>query len=155
MVGGDITLAKGAEDSFETMIEGVKPGIWKIIKTSEDPPEVLIRWFAPGPLDLHNLDNLPTALPEPTLTPLSEWKKVGSYSVDSGTHGLFDQDGLDELIREGEDRGFVLELLADYALEDGKLGVSVGFALGGNDGGYKVEGKTHENVIVELRVVPN
>lgn len=128
-MGGDIALSKGPEDEFEAVIKNVKRGIWSITEQPREDPMnfvgVLIRWVAPGPLDW---DNIPNALPEPNLTPLSEWRRVGGYSVDSGTHGLLDKEALDELIEShGEkDRECALETLMDYALDD-KLAVKVGF----------------------------
>ena len=120
MLGGDIALSKGENDEFEAIIKRVKPGIWTITEQErEDPMEfvgVLLRWVAPGPLDW---ENLPEALPEPNLAPLTDWKRVSGYSVDSGTHGLFDKDALKHLIstQEDEDKEFVLETLMDFKLQ--------------------------------------
>lgn len=89
---------------------------------------ILLRWVAPGPLDW---DKLPENLNPggDTGNEEIEWKRVGAYSVDSGTHGLFDKDSLDALIEseESQDKEYVLEVLADYAL-DNVLAVKVGFA---------------------------
>lgn len=123
-------LSKGPDDEFEAIVKNVKPGIWTITeKPRTDPMNfegVLLRWVAPGPLDW---DDLPATLTEPNIEPLSEWKRVSSYSVDSGTHGLLDKDSLEELIesQEDNDKEFILETLADYALMDNKLAVKAGF----------------------------
>ncbi len=130
LLGGDILLSKGPDDEFEAFVKNVKPGIWTITEKPRNDPMnfegVLLRWVALGPLDW---DNLPFTLPEPNLAPLSEWKRVSGYSVDSGTHGLLDKDSLEELIetQEDNDKEFILETLADYALMENKLAVKAGF----------------------------
>ncbi|TCD63956.1 hypothetical protein EIP91_004724 [Steccherinum ochraceum] len=160
LFGGDIELSKGPEDEFEATIKSVKPGIWHVAITREKGenspfPEfkhAIARWVAPGTL---NVAALSAPFPEPNLSPLSDWKKVDSYSVDSGCHGIIDKDGLQAKIEEeGEDREYVLETVADLSHED-KVSAEIGFIIGGDDGGYRIWVREHEGKRVEVKVQPN
>ncbi|CAL1700295.1 unnamed protein product [Somion occarium] len=158
LIGGDVTLSKGENDEFEATVMGLRPGIWTIKETDEgddDFKEILIRWVAPGPLDF---DNLPVNLPEPNFSPLTKWKRVASYSVDSGVHGVFDQDSLENLIASCggiQHREFILEVIADFSLFDNYTSVQVGLVAGGGDGGYKLMAREYEGVKVEILLQRN
>lgn len=131
--GGDIELSKGPDDEFEAEITSVKPGIWHVVLTykkgtidgMDEFQQAVARWVAPGPL---NVETLSAGFPEPDLAPLSAWKKVDSYSVDSGCHGVIDKDGLATVTEsEGGDRQYVLETCADLSHEDSKVSAQIGF----------------------------
>lgn len=107
----------------------VKPGIWNITfkepRTDDNFEEILLSWISSGPLDF---DQLPTDLDPPNLTPLTEWKGVGGYNVDSGVGGVFDLDSLEILIRshEDQDKEYIFETMADFLIEDNFTAVQVG-----------------------------
>ncbi|KAJ3490720.1 hypothetical protein NLI96_g1209 [Meripilus lineatus] len=119
---------KAPNATFYVPSKKSKPGKWSIFeKPREDPMDfvgILLRWV--GPVDW---DNLPEGLDFSPNNEEIEWKRVGSYSIDSGAHGLFDKDSLNELIEltESQDKEYVLEVLAEYAF-DNVLSVKVGFA---------------------------
>jgi len=157
LVGGDVVLSKGPDDKFEAVIKGVKPGIWTITLSrneSDDFKQCLLRWVAPGPLDF---EHLPTNLSEPNFASLDPWKRVGRFSVDGGVFGLFDKNSLDQLIEEQEenDKQYIMEVIADFATDNVGVACQVGCVVGGDDGGYKIMGRSHDGAIVEVAIEPN
>jgi len=154
LVGGTISACKGSEE-YPVTVAGMKPGIWHISLTDNNPETraVLLRWVAHGPL---NLDHLPAPLPNPDLAPLSALQRVGGYIVNGGIHGLLDQDSLANLIRvERNNRDYVLEAISDYWIWGKHLAVQVGFVVGSADGPYSVMARKYEGLIVELSVTPD
>ncbi|KAH8094893.1 hypothetical protein BXZ70DRAFT_946490 [Cristinia sonorae] len=155
IVGGDIASCKGAEDGYPVVLNGLKPGVWHITLTDNrsESRVVTIRWVSFGPL---HFDNLPSTLPNPVLTPLSPLQRLGSFTVEEGIHGLFDREGLVNLIRvERNNRDYVLEAISDYWLWGKNLAVQIGFVVGGVDGPYRIVGRKHNGLIVELSVIPD
>ena len=128
-------MSKGPEDEFEAKITGVKPGIWHVTLTYKDDSGMddfeyaIARWVAPGPLDVNDLSD---TYPAPNLSPLTNWKRVDGYSVDSGSHGIVDSDGLEKIMAsidiedEEEVKGFVLETICDLGHEN-KVTAEIGF----------------------------
>lgn len=173
LVGGDIAICKEMDDAYPTSIPGIKPGIWHIslVNHSDSTKSVILRWIAPGPL---NLDSLPATLPNPILTPLSPLQRFGGYVVEGGIHGLLDRDSLSNLIRiERSNRDYVLEAISDYWRWGRNLAVQIGFvgkpglalrgwvrvlttlSVGSSDGPYRIMGRKHQGLIVELSVLPD
>ncbi|THH30337.1 hypothetical protein EUX98_g3854 [Antrodiella citrinella] len=153
LVGGTVEACKGS--GYPVTVSGLKPGIWHISLTDNNPESraVLLRWVAPGPLDF---DNLPAHLPDPHLAPLSAPRRVNGYDVDGGIHGLLDQESLDDLIRANRNnRLYVLEAISDYWVWGKNVAVEVGFVIGSADGPYSIVAREHDGHIVELSVRPD
>lgn len=132
MVGGDVELSKSPDedlDAMEVQITGVKPGIWTVVfrepREGDDFKELLLRWVAADPLDF---DNLPTNLIPPSLGPMTGWKEVSGYSVDSGVGGLFDLDSLESLIQshKDQDKEYIFETISDFWNDNDHTSVQVG-----------------------------
>ncbi|KAH8094895.1 hypothetical protein BXZ70DRAFT_908686 [Cristinia sonorae] len=161
LLGGDLELSKGPDDEFEARIEGVRSGIWHTVLIYEDSEtsgwkefrRATAQWVAEGPLDI---EALAVAFPDPNLNPLTAWKKVGSYSVDSGAHGVIDQDGLASKIADAHgSREYVLEMCSDVSSAANMVSAQIGFVIGGDDGGYNIWARKHTDKIVEIMVRPN
>ncbi|KAH7925668.1 hypothetical protein BV22DRAFT_1033710 [Leucogyrophana mollusca] len=152
LVAGDLVLCKGEGDSFDADMGGIKPGIWKLVAQDED--EVYLAWVGQGPLpdDL----SLVTSL-QPSNREETEWQKIGSFSVDSGSSGILDWDTVAEFDDEaGVGREVAMESLMDpnCKLEDRGHAFVVpgGIIIGGNDGGYRIYGRGDDDGIFEIKV---